>query len=596
MDRKNVIRKTAILLADAAFKKWGETGIPRYLAGFSIDRSAPSDEIRSGLADYLEKNMLERYPEDTYTQRLEDEIKAAKTDDLLELISLNRSIDPRTVEYAAFKPLYNPDEGPDWYGMSRAELRLQMKKLGYDPDKGGQAEMVRFMDALRDNATRYERLKGVEEGLEGAGPVIASLVSPSYVEESVKQSVTGQYDDDKATRARVVDFLVNSLMAGGLTGAIAPGRLLQVPARAIPVASTPVRAGVIAGATEEMRQLANLAEGRDASYVSAPLGAGIAAGTVPAAAQYFASILSKGTDPTARVFARGVARGLRNYDPVKAERQALGEEILRARKLNQSMPEPATIMEGGRNFSGGYAITNAQMAGTEAIQGTIEKLRSLGFPLRSELDAMMKYSKEYKGPKPVTRPITVEDILGASAATGQKKSAGMVGGISMKPAGKTVLSDNKESIIFKPVKGEAWDPLDEVMEAYDSPKLYLSFQEPGEGTSLNAYRRNLLDYQRAKALFPAKTESEIAKGSNPTKYARGLFVGGALGNIFGRVEPITRVNLLSPGEAAARPKEFKQRSWYQDAVGGGKKKKGDGEDEKKLTVGKYRTHKLIGGN
>lgn len=596
MNRSATIRNTASDLARLAYKKWSRTDIPRYLLGFKIKESAPSDDVIADLTDYIEGKMLEQYPEDTYTERLDKEIKAAKADDLLKLFSLNKSIDPRTVEYAAFKPLYNPDEGPDWYGMSPAELRLQMSKLGYDTDNGDKAEMVRFMDALRNNATQYERLKGVEEGLQGVGPVIASLASPSYVEEAVKQSVTGQYDDAKATRARALDFLINSIMAGGLTGAIAPSRFLQIPARTIPVASTPVRAGLIAGGTEEIRQLANNLEGRDASYVAAPLGAGIAAGTVPAAAQYIASILSKGTDPTARVFARGVARGLRNYDPVKAERQAFNEEILNARKLNQSMPEPVTIREGGPSSSGLRMVTNSQMAGTEAMQATIEKLRSLGFPLKSELDEMMKYSGKYEGPRLAGRPITVEDILGASSATGQKKAASAAEGTAMKPVSKTEKLFNKEDIYFEPSSESAYDPLDAVLAAYDNPKLYPSFQKSGKGAPLTTYKRNLLDYQRARSLFPAKTESEIAQGSNPTRYAQGLFVGGALGNVFGRIEPMTRVNLLSPGEAFARPKELKQRSWYQNAVNGGKKKKKDDEDEKKLTVGKYRTHKLIGGD
>lgn len=557
MERGNVIRNKAEELAELAYKKWGRTNIPRYLVGFKIKKSQPADETIAELADYLEQNMLERYPEETYTERLESVLNSAKPEDLLELISLNKSIDPRTVEYAAFKPLYNPSEGPDWYGMTPAEMRQQMRKLGYDPDNGGQPELVRFLDALRTNAQRYERTKGVEGDMGDWRTVMASLVSPSATEEAVKQSIIGQYDDAKMDRAVSIDYLANSLMGGGLTGMIKmPENLvrgLRLPAT-LNVASSPARAAGIAAGIEESRQIANAIEGRDASFVGAPLGSAFAAGTVPAAAQLISSVLSKGTDPTARVLSRGVARGLRNYDPLKTERAELKAQLIRAREINKSMPEriasenPFTVIthpeelaqtngetivvKGPRSVS--TSFDNASLAANESLEDAIEKLKYLGFPMEEDVK---------RNPTIPGRPYTVEDVIGSSQAMGSD-------------AKSTGISDDR------------FDLIEYALQQYDNPKLFQSFSARGNSKAAprQTYLRNIDEYNKGKALFPAKTEYEIAKGTDPSAYRKGLVIGSLLGNVFGRVEPITRVNPLNPADIAARLRGMQQREWYRKEI------------------------------
>lgn len=583
MERGNVIRNKAEELAEIAYKKWGRTNIPRYLVGFKIKESKPADETIADLADYLEQNMLERYPEETYTERLEGLLNSAKPEDLLELISLNKSIDPRTVEYAAFKPLYNPAEGPDWYGMTQAELRQQMRKLGYDPDDGGQPELVRFLDALRTNAQRYERTKGVEDDMGNWRTVMASLVSPSATEEAVKQSLTGQYDDAKMDRAVSIDYLANSLMGAGLTGAVKmPENLvrgLRLPAT-VNVASTPARAAGIAAGVEEARQISNAIEGRDASLVGAPVGSALAAGTVPAAAQLISSVLAKGTDPSARVFSRGVARGLRNYDPLKAERAELKAQLIRAREINKSMPDkiasenpfivithPEEFAQTGNSqmvIKGPRSVTssfdNASLAANESLEDAIEKLRYLGFPMKEDV---------MKNPAIPGRPYTVEDVIGSSQAMGSEyKSSG--------------LSD------------DGFDLIEYALQQYDNPKLFQSFSTRGNSKAAprQTYLRNIDEYNKGKSLFPAKTEYEIAQGTDPSTYKKGLVLGEWLGNLFGRVEPVTRVNPLNPADIGARLRGMQQRDWYRREIESDNKKKDDDED---FVVGKYRTHKLIGG-
>lgn len=587
MNRSATIKNRASDLAKLAVKKWSTTGVQKYFAGFKVNESKPTEEVVDELTDHIEKILENGYPEDTYTPKLDKQLKEAKDDELLDAVSTNRSIDPRTTEYIAFKPLYNPDEGPDWYGMNQAQLAGQMRKLGYDPDEGGVEERSRFMDALRNNAQHYERVKGVEEDMSDPWNVVNSILMPSATEEAVKQSVTGQYDDAKMNRAKITDYLVGGLMNVGLSPELRLGltgrplslteylagkmfpksreaiaeRLQNLPSKVIQLSSTPARAAGVAGTLEATRQGMNKFDDREVNY-AAPFGSALAAFTVPAAAQMLGSTIAKETDPLARVKSRGFMRGLRGIDPLKQERDNLRNQVLRAREINKSMPEPVMIKDGGPTSSGTYAVLNNQMAGTEAMQNTIEKLRALGFPLKSELDEMMKYSKDYSGPKLAGRPITVEDILGASSATGQKKAASAAEGTAMKPVSKTEKLFNKEDIYFEPSSESAYDPLDAVLAAYDSPKLYLSFQKSGQAAPLNTYKRNLLDYQRAKALFPEKTENEIMMGTNPKVYNRYRGYGKAANAVFGRIEPITRMNLLDLQNMGSNLENLKGKDWF----------------------------------
>jgi len=570
MERGNVIRNKAEELAEIAYKKWGRTNIPRYLVGFKIKESKPADETIADLADYLEQNMLERYPEETYTERLEGLLNSAKPEDLLELISLNKSIDPRTVEYAAFKPLYNPAEGPDWYGMTQAELRQQMRKLGYDPDDGGQPELVRFLDALRTNAQRYERTKGVEDDMGDWRTVMASLVSPSATEEAVKQSITGQFDDNKLNRAVSIDYLVNSLMGAGLTGAAKiPDNLVRgigLPAT-VDLASTPTRAGVIAGALEGVRQVSNAAEGREADPLAA-LGSGLAAATVPAAAQVLASYISKGASPTSRILSRGLSRGLRNYDPVAMEREALKEQLIRARQINKSMPEAKS--DGIHS-----AVNYAQMAATEDLQGIIDKLRFLGYKNADELPL-----------NATVRPFTVEDVIGQSTAMKMGKPSS-IAPLDERPTvtPRTVMDnpDGTSTIVLdasKPTVDNSYNLIEDVLTRYDAPYYFMQGEgtsKPGIAAPRPVYKANRGAYEQGKTLFPEKVEAEIASGTNASAYEKGRWLGGILNALFGRAEPITRVNVLSPADVEARLRGLKERQWYQDAVKTNKKNKSEEE-------------------
>lgn len=570
MERGNTIRNKAEDLAELAYEKWGKTGIPRYLVGFKVDKSADADSVIAKLADYLEQNMLARYPEDTYTERLDATLDAAKDEDLLELISRNKSIDPRTVEYAAFKPLYEPTDGPDWYGMSPAELRLNMVKLGYDPDKGGQPELARFLEALRTNAQRYERTKGVEEDMGDWRTVMASLVSPSATEEAVKQSITGQFDDDKMNRAVSVDYLVNSLMGAGLTGAVkVPDNLVRglgLPAT-VELAANPQRAAFIAGSLEGARQMANAAEGREAS-LGAVGGSAFAAGTVPAAAQMLASYIARGTSPTSKVFSRGMARGLRNYDPVAMEREALKEQLIRARQLNKSMP--ASTTDGSNS-----GVSYAQMAATEDLQDIIDKLRFLGYKSSDELPLNMKI-----------KPFTVEDVIGQSTATKMGRPAN-IAPLDERPTPtlSTIRDDpdRTSTLVYDPnnlTVDNSYSLIEDALTRYDTPHHFLQGEgtsQPGLAAPKPVYKANKGAYEQGKAMFPAKTEAEIASGTDATTYEKGRRFGEILNALFGRVEPITRVNLLSPTDLGASLRGLKERQWYQDAVKATKKKKSEEE-------------------
>lgn len=573
MERGNTIRNKAEDLAELAYEKWGKTGIPRYLVGFKVDKSEDADSVIAKLADYLEQNMLARYPEESYTERLDATLDAAKNDDLLELISRNKSIDPRTVEYAAFKPLYEPTEGPDWYGMSPAELRMNMAKLGYDPDKGGQPELARFLEAMRTNAERYERTKGVEEDTDVSWDnwrtVLASLVSPSATEEAVKQSITGQFDDDKMDRAAKTDLIVNSLMGTGLTGAVKiPDILVRrgLPAT-VELASTPWRAAGIAASLEGARQVANKVEGRDVSPL-AIVSSSVAAGTVPAAAQMLASYLAKGASPTSNVFASGVTRGLRNYDPVAMEREALKEQLVRARRINKSMP--------GANTDGSRSGVNyAQMAATEEMQDAIDKLRFLGY----------KNSDEFPL-NTMVRPITVEDVIGQSTATKMGRPSNIVPLDEQPTPRLRTVRDNPDgtsTLVYdasNPTVDDSYDLVEGALTRYDTPYYFLQGEntsKPGLAAPKPVYKANKGDYSKGRALFPAKTEAEIAAGTDPSAYEKGRRLGTILNAVFGRAEPIARVNILSPTDIGDRLRGLKQRQWYQDAVKANKKKNSEEE-------------------
>ena len=301
------------------------------------------EDVFKGLTDKYYKRLLEAYPEESWND------EESKTLDKMELKDIaNSLIDTKNpadlkkkMEFSAYKELIAPTEegAKNWYQMDPEQIGKAMKERGFNPKNRN--DVQKFYDKLREHATDYDRARIVKEETEDAALLekAAFLAYPSLYEESVKQALTGEYDDWKARRAAGTDFAIGTAM-GLVPGGLKPVRgltrageasLLGIRNPGTSGLLDPIIAGGVDAGLEGVRQTVDAAEGRDFNWGDIG-GAGVAAAIVPASVQGLRTIAKKGNSMYARSFVKGLLEGSKGAEnPLNIERNELKEMLINAR-------------------------------------------------------------------------------------------------------------------------------------------------------------------------------------------------------------------------------------------------------------------------
>lgn len=473
------------------------------------------------------------------------------------------------------------DEGKrSWYDMGPKEIEAQMYNFGYDPSVPGDKQ--KFLNEVAEYQTGRDRAAIVKEDVEDAPwyRKLGMAMNPTATDEAVRQTLTGDFDDRRMDNAVATDLLVQ----GGM--AVAPSF------RA--VASNPLIMGIADAGLEGLRQTSNYMADMKVDPM-APFGAGLAAGTVPAGAQYIGGILSRGSSASARPLARGFQRGLRGADdPVKAERENLKRLLVDARK--QSEDTQAALSPDGNPQGNLFGVSELEQANT--WQTAADKLRAMGFrnrELETEAEqAFNEATQKVQSIKAEMRRVQTDrsikkaerdaqaralqsDLDGALAE--QKVAAGNYGKVTMQdtpmaemseaygdlqPAIEDVIGRNPTRMNGGPVQvtmSPKYDIETVLRESYDRPMKYLSLDK-GYAATPDSYAANKVALDLLRGQLPEKYAVEAVSNSRP--YAIGRAIGQVFGGVGGRLEPALRANPLQPTSYKERVTEFKNSKWYKD--------------------------------
>lgn len=404
-------------------------------------------------------------------------------------------------------------------------------------------------------------------------------MNPTITEEAIRQSLTGDFNDSRLYGAMATDALAQGAMA------VAPSF------RA--VASNPLYMGLTDALVEGARQGSNAVFGYQTDPM-APFAAGMAAGTVPAGAQYIGGFLSKGADLNARPLARGFNRGLRGADdPRAAERDLLKRQLLAAREQSRKVRSNLSLTGNPQ----GNIFNLSDLGSSMDWENAAEKLRSLGFyregVIQSRNDAQAAINDKIKSIKSEMRQVqtdrskpridrdTEARALQVELDAAEKEREALVR--------RFMEEDEKEPLIHSSpyYKGHAMSVEDVIgedparmrggpiqveriprydvetvlKESYDRPVEYLSLDNGSSPTSVS-YNANKVAMDLLRSQLPEKFSEELAK--NGKAYKTGVGLGRALGGTLGRFEPVLRANPLQPTSYSERVSEFKKSEWYKN--------------------------------
>lgn len=345
------------------------------------------EEVLKQLTDKYYKRLLEAYPEESWND------EESKTLDKMDLKAVaNSLIDTKNpadlkkkMEFSAYKELIAPSEAgaKDWYHMDPEQLGKAMTERGFNPKNRN--DVQKFYDKLRGHATDYDRAMIVKENTEDAALLekLAFLAYPSMYEESVKQALTGEYDDAKAARAGLTDFAIGTAM-GLVPGGLKPTRaLLKNPGTSRLL--DPIYSGLTDAGLEGVRQVADAAEGRDFDWGDVA-GAGVAAATVPAAVTGVRTIAKKGNTIYSRPLVKGILEGAKGVEnPLNVERNELKQMLMDARNASGGSRR--------RNASGMLSAARSMEDIDKALARDEAKKRLMALGLRSQEDEIAAAKK-----------------------------------------------------------------------------------------------------------------------------------------------------------------------------------------------------------
>ena len=477
------------------------------------------------------------------------------------------------------KIIDNGKNGRTWYDYTPKEVEAKMYEFGYDPSISGDKQ--KFLKEVADFQTAHDRGQLVRETVENAPwyQKLGMAMNPTVTDEAVRQTLTGDFDDGRMDNAVVKDLLVQ----GGM--AFAP----SFPA----VARNPLVMGITDAGLEGLRQASNYASDMKVDPM-APFGAGLAAGTIPAGAQYIGGILSRGGSMSARPLARGFQRGLRGADdPVAAERENLKRLLVAARKQGEDVQ--AGLSPTGNPQGNLFGVSELEQANT--WQSAADKLRSLGFRNRElETKAEQAFDEATKKVKDIKAEMSrVQTDKKVSKAVRDKQAralqaeldgalaeqeramenytkismretpmADMSGYDEMNPAIEDVIGRDPSRMRGGPVQvimKPKYDVEKVLSQSYDRPIKYTSL-DMGSVATPDSRSLNKVSLELLRTQLPEKYAVEAVSKSRPYNIGRAL--GQVFGGVGGRVEPDLRANPLQPTSYKERVTEFKNSKWFKD--------------------------------
>lgn len=485
-----------------------------------------------------------------------------------------------------------------WYNWDPKMTEHYMYKFGYDPAREGDRQ--KFLAEVSEYQKAHDRGKIVKETMEGKDQTsifpdflpnspafvqkLGFLTVPSTYNEAMKQSLTGEFDDDKMDRAALTDL--------GVGGAMAVAPMYGAIAR------SPVAIGALDAGLEALRQGVNYKEGRDVDPM-APVTAGTMAAFVPGMAKGAQTFAKKGASLEAKPFARGIGRGARGVaDPVEEEKNALKQLLIGAKKQSDYAragmdPSKGKFVGAGAVESGdtwqnaaaklktfGYtdkellaettAAKDAAKAKYMAIQNKLNALdgdMDLGWSQKAYLrdkygkeldlaekefnDAMDAYMAASMPARTATKKMGyVQDVIGRDPARVKRTSPKAVSEVrgtgnplvDMLSRIRNTRAQNKE--------------IEGVLSAtYDVPQDF-------SGIATQEGRKAVLD--EMKKQFPAKMEKEIGLDKGSKLYKGGLHLGRLLNAAGTSMEPNTKISPWAIDQYDEKLKRFKNTDWYKN--------------------------------
>ena len=470
-----------------------------------------------------------------------------------------------------------------WYGWDPKKTEYYMYKFGYDPAREGDRQ--KFLAEVSEYQKAHDRGKIVQETMDNAGVAtkLGFLTVPSMYNEAMKQSLSGEFDDDKMTRAGLTDLAIGGSMAvAPMYGAIA---------------RSPVAIGALDAGLEALRQGVNYKEGREVDPM-APVTAGTMAAFVPGTAKGAQTFAKKGGSLEAKPFARGIGRGARGVaDPVEEEKNALKQLLIDAKKQSdyaRAGMDPskgkfvgAGAVEAGDTWQNaaaklktfGYtdkellaettAAKDAAKAKYMAIQNKLNALdgdMDLGWSQKAYLrdkygkeldlaekefnDAMDAYMAASMPARTATKKMGyVQDVIGRDPARVKRTSPKAVSEVrgtgnplvDMLSRIRNTRAQNKE--------------IEGVLSAtYDVPQDF-------SGIATQEGRKAVLD--EMKKQFPAKMEKEIGLDKGSKLYKGGLHLGRLLNAVGTSLEPNTKISPWAIDQYDEKLKRFKNSEWFK---------------------------------
>lgn len=557
------------------------------------------NSIIKDLAKRYVGKLREAIPEDTYNDEMERRVEN------LDLGSIEKYMFEFGEEpfAASRKANMERDVVDKWYGWSPKETEHYMYQFGYDPAREGDKQ--KFLAEVGEYQKAHDRGNIVQETMEGKNQTsvfpdsifgkkvrdspawiqkLGFLTVPSMYSEAMKQSLSGEFDDEKMDLAGLTDLGVGGSMAvAPMYGAIA---------------RSPVAIGAVDAGLEALRQGVNYKQGREVDPM-APVTAGTMASFVPGLAKGAQTFAKKGASLEAKPFARGIGRGARGVaDPVEEERNALKQLLIDAKRQsdyaragmdpNKGKFVGAGAVETGDTWQNAAAKLKAfgytdkeLLAETTAIKDAAKakymaaesKLNSLDGDLTldwgkkaylrekygQELelakkefnDAMDAYMAASMPAKTATKKMGyVQDVIGRDPDRVKRTSPKAVSEIQgtgnplvdMLSRVRNARAQNKE--------------LEKVLSAtYDLPQDF-------SGIPTQEGRKSVLN--EMKKQFQAKMEKEVGLDKGKKLYNLGLVTGRTLNALGTSMEPNTKISPWAVSQYDKRLKTFKNSEWFKN--------------------------------
>jgi len=551
----------------------------KYPGEYNLYKNDTREDAIVKLAKQYVGKLRQAIPEETYTKDMAKRVAA------LDLGSVEKYMFEFGDEpFGATRKKKFDDVMGEWYNWGPKETEAHMYDFGYDPAKKGDREA--FVNELAAYQTAYDRAGIAKETVDNAGVLtkLGFLAYPSLYNESMKQTLTGNFDDDKVNRAALTDV--------GVGGMMALNPFLKV-------LDNPIAIGLADAGLESFRQGMNYAEGREVDPM-APVTSGTMAATVPTLARGAQGFASQIGSMEARPLSRGFARGARGaLDPVEEERNALKQMLINAKKqsdaartgVDPNFGRKKNMFVGASDVNGGDAWQNAsdklkvfgykdnELVGETRLALDNAKARLAELETRKK-NILRDKNMEW-GEREVARMDIEKEIAKAQKKFDEAFEAHMA--VSMPPKTATKDMGSVQKVIGRdpskvkrtsPAKAEPTNPIAMTLKRIKEAKaqdneleavLKSTYDQPQNYGLIPQYADRKAALQTMMAQFPAKTQMEIGKGGGATTkaaYNLGLLGGRTANTIGTSFEPNMKINPWAIDQYDEKLKRFKESEWF----------------------------------